>query len=311
MAGQTEPAFAARFWQYQKERFPVFKHGALIAAFSSSAVCMSALLRGQQAFPEPAAFAVGFVVLFGLFLQLRISDEFKDREEDARHRPERAVPRGLVSLGELAWLGVAVAVIQVVAVAVYFPLLLVLLALAAGYMALMGAEFFVVDWLKPRPFVYMVSHMVVMPLIDLFATACDWLVMTGRPPTGLFWFLVVSFFNGVIIEIGRKTWAPAMERPGVESYSSAWGRGKAVAVWLVSMVLGYGCALVVAADIGFFIPVALWLGAVGLAMAVAGRRMVRAPDERAVAALENLSGLWVFSVYLALGIVPMGVAVWL
>lgn len=311
MADRTEPAFAVRLWQYQKERFPVFKHGALIAAFSSSAVSMSALLRGQQAFPEPVAFAVGLVVLFGLFLQLRISDEFKDREEDARYRPERAVPRGLVSLRELAALGVVVAVLQVVVVTAYDPRLLVLLALAAGYMALMGAEFFVADWLKPRPFIYMVSHMVVMPLIDLFATACDWLVGTGTPPTGLFWFLVVSFFNGVIIEIGRKTWAPAQERPGVESYSSAWGRGKAVSVWLAAMLLGYGCALVVAADIGFLVPVALWLGGIGLAMAVVGRRLVRAPDERIVAALENLSGLWVFSVYLVLGIVPMGVAVWL
>ena len=35
----------ARLWEYQAERFPVFKHGALIVAFGASAVCLSAMLR--------------------------------------------------------------------------------------------------------------------------------------------------------------------------------------------------------------------------------------------------------------------------
>ena len=36
-------------------------------------------------------------------LQLRLADEFKDFEEDSRYRPYRPVPRGLVSLRDLAW----------------------------------------------------------------------------------------------------------------------------------------------------------------------------------------------------------------
>ena len=46
------------------------------------------------------------------FLQLRIADEFKDFEDDARYRPYRPVPRGLVTLRELAWVGVGAAAIQ-------------------------------------------------------------------------------------------------------------------------------------------------------------------------------------------------------
>ena len=38
---------ANRWWVYQRERFPVLVHGALIGAFSLSAVCCSALLRGD------------------------------------------------------------------------------------------------------------------------------------------------------------------------------------------------------------------------------------------------------------------------
>ena len=40
------------------------------------------------------------------FLQLRIADEFKDFAEDSRFRPYRPVPRGLVTLTELGWVGV-------------------------------------------------------------------------------------------------------------------------------------------------------------------------------------------------------------
>src|SRR5829696_4543202 len=88
-------SFLPRWWAYQRERFPVFAHGLLIAAFS-----YSALLRGRAAV-EPAGALAAFVTAFLFFLQLRIADEFKDFEEDARYRPYRAVPRGLVSLREL------------------------------------------------------------------------------------------------------------------------------------------------------------------------------------------------------------------
>ena len=58
------------------------------------------------------------------------------------------------------------------------------LAIVWCYMALMGREFFVPAWLRARPFLYLVSHMVVVPLVDLYATACDWLVAAEPPPPG-------------------------------------------------------------------------------------------------------------------------------
>ena len=90
-----------RWWTYQKERFPIFKHGILVAAFSSSAIAFSALLGGGG--PQWSAFFVAFLSSLIFFLQLRIADEFKDAEEDAKYRPYRAVPRGLVSLRELGF----------------------------------------------------------------------------------------------------------------------------------------------------------------------------------------------------------------
>jgi 4-hydroxybenzoate polyprenyltransferase len=42
---------------------------------------------------------------------------------------------------------------------------------------------------------------------------------------GFFW---VSFFNGTVLEIGRKIRAPQDEEAGVETYSFLWGRGGAL-----------------------------------------------------------------------------------
>ena len=121
---------AGRWWVYQRERFPLFAHGPLVLAFSSSAVCFSHLLRGQNNWPALASVVVAFATCLLFFLGLRIADEFKDIEEDTRYRPYRPVPRGLVTLRELGWVGAAVAVIQL-ALALWLAPGLSLILLAA------------------------------------------------------------------------------------------------------------------------------------------------------------------------------------
>ena len=78
----------------------------------------------------------------------------------------------------------------------------------------------------------MVSHMAIMPLVDWFATGCDWVHAGGTMPPGLFWFLAASFCNGIVIELGRKIRSPGEEEAGVETYSVLWGPRIAVLAWL-------------------------------------------------------------------------------
>ena len=130
-------------------------HAPLVAAFSASAVCFSSLVRGHVAIPSPAALVVAFVTSLLFFLQLRIADEFKDFEEDARFRPYRPVPRGLVTLRELAWVGVGAAAVQLALALWLDPSLAWLLALAWVYLALMTRSSSSARWLKAHPVIYM------------------------------------------------------------------------------------------------------------------------------------------------------------
>jgi 4-hydroxybenzoate polyprenyltransferase len=300
----ADPQGFARWGVYQRERFPLLAHGPLVLAFSFSAVSYSSLLRGQHGIPPLPNIAVSFVTALLFFLQLRIADEFKDFEDDSRYRPYRPVPRGLVKLKELAVLGVIAAAIQLGLALWLSPALVPFLLLVWAYLALMTKEFFVPEWLKAHPVVYMVSHMAIMPLIDLYATTCDWRVANVPAPEGLIWFLFVSFLNGIVIEVGRKLRAPEQEEEGVETYTVLWGRKVAPAVWVGAIIGTAIVAFLAAREIHFVVPVVSLLSVlVSLAIIIAARFAAQ-PEAKRAKWFEPLSGVWTLAMYLSLGALP-------
>jgi 4-hydroxybenzoate polyprenyltransferase len=302
---------ANRWWVYQRERFPIAAHAPVILAFSLSAVAYSALLRGAASLPGWKPCLVAFLSSLLSFFQLRLADEFKDFEEDSRYRPYRPVPRGLIKLRELAWVWAACMAAQLL-LSLWLALrLAVLLVITWVYLGLMTREFFMRRWLKAHPVVYMVSHMAIMPLIDLYATACDWVPLRSLgPPPGLMWFLVVSLFNGMVVEIGRKIRVPQDEETGVETYSFLWGRGRAVVVWLTIMIVTGALACVAAANIRFS-PGVLMILAAAIATAIAiSVRFLNTSAAGAGKWLETMAGVWCLALYLSLGVLPIALRFW-
>jgi hypothetical protein len=297
---------ANRWIVYQHERFPLAGHAPLVAAFSGSAVSFSALLRDPSSVPgwRPAIVAFATSLLF--FLQLRIADEFKDAAEDARFRSYRPVPRGLVTLSELRTIGVGAAIVQA-ALAIWLDTsLLTLLVPVWVYLLLMQREFFAARWLRDRPIAYMVTHMTIVPLIDLYATACDWRVTGLRhPPAALSWFLLVSLCNGFVIELGRKIRAPMDEEHGVQTYTSLWGARGATLVWMGALASAGLCALVAARSVEMTLPLAAALLTLLGVCVAAATRFVASPLPASGKRFEALSWLWTVSMYLTLGLVPL------
>jgi len=291
-----------RWWIYQKERFPVFANGLLIAAFSACAVSYAALLTGGPA-PQVPAFLVAFISCFLFFLQLRIADEFKDKEEDARYRPYRPVPSGLVTFGELRVVFIGAAVIQIVLAWWHAPQLVWILFFAWVYLALMSVEFFARDWLVVRPITYLWTHMLIMPIVDLHATAAYWVPQGLRPELSLFPFLAASFCNGLVIELGRKIRQPDAEEEGVPTYSKLWGRRGAVVTWVCCAVATLAFSFTAAWKID-----ALWLH--GLCMVPVFCLMLFASfgyvfSNRSGKWLETVAGIWTLMLYLSLGLLPL------
>ncbi len=301
----TDTRLVHRGWTYLQERFPPLENGLLVAAFGLSALYHSALLRGRADVPgaKPALAAFGLTLLF--FFLLRVADEFKDLEKDRQYRPERPVPRGLVSLRELGMAGAGAGVLQL-ALAMWVDVTVLLTLLGAwAYFGLMCAEFFVPDWLDRRPLLYMLSHMLIMPAIALLASACDWAAAGAAPPTAFAWFLGASFFGGLVFEVGRKIRAPEGEQAGVETYSKTWGRSRAVGAWLGAMALAGGTAVGAAGQVDAGMIVAGFLGAALLAAVVVAGRFLQSPTPDRAEPFELVSGVWLLLLYGGMGLVPV------
>ncbi|MFM7314382.1 MAG: UbiA family prenyltransferase [Cyanobium sp.] len=302
-----------RLWIYQGERFPLCRHGPLITVF-----CGAAALYGSQrvGLPMEPAPLLGAIAISGAFFPLmRIADEFKDRDDDRRHRPYRPVPRGLVSLQELARVGMAIALMQLALVAVLAPAAWWLLLLGWLWFALMGVEFLVPHWLRTHLLLYTLSHMVIVPLIALLAAGIAVLPAgIPLPWPDLLPLLGLCFCNGLAIEFARKIRLPQREEPGVETWSALWGLRPALRRWLVVLLLSLPLALAAAWPVGagtrlllLLVPLLAWLPRRILLLWRADRHSAPAsppsgasPD-RSAAPLELPTGLWTLATYLAVG----------
>ena len=301
----------SRWYIYQRERFPIIGNGALILAFASGAVCFSAQLRATAADARStvalSSLVVAFISSLLFFFQLRVADEHKDLAEDTRWRPYRPVPRGLVTLRELRTLAIASMVVQAVLAVMLSPRLVAVLLLVWGYMWLMAREFWAHDYLRARPVMILWTHMLVIPLIDLYATACDWMTVSSAPSSfriGLVWFLLASFFNGMVVEIGRKLRSPDDEEEGVETYTRVWGPSRAVGAWLVVMASTAVFAILAATHVQSTRVVALVLSVVFVVACVAGFSLVSNPARGRGKRLEAIAGVWTIALYLTVGVVP-------
>ncbi|MCK0121729.1 UbiA family prenyltransferase [Loktanella sp. F6476L] len=292
-----------RMWIYQSERFPLKKTAPLLGVFSAASICASATLSGRE-IPDFGVFVVGFIVAMALFFQMRVCDEIKDLDDDRRFRPDRPIPRGLVSLRGVIQVGLATIPIAILAVGAWHPPVLWLLLLVWLWLTAMTFEFGVPAFLKARPVLYLLSHMAIMPLIDVLITGLEWVPGGGGSPF-LWLFIALSFVNGCILEIGRKLWAPESEIDGVDTYSGLWGVRRASTIWLVCVGVAFGLLWGIGG-----VTQSGWLVA-PMGAVMVGLCVVRAlayrdePTVKAAEGMDTIAGLWVFACYAIAGFVPL------
>ena len=108
---------------YLNERFPAGKNSFFVLMFTLSAYVYTGLLYNMKIFemtgrdpdriPMPLHKVIPlFTIILMFFFQLRLTDEFKDYEEDLKYRPYRPVQRGIITLKALGHIGIVTIIVQ-------------------------------------------------------------------------------------------------------------------------------------------------------------------------------------------------------
>ena len=262
---------------YLNERFPLGKNSFFVLIFTLSGYIYTGLLYNSKIIKPILSKEINrvpllwdkeidkvpmiwykllplFIIIFMFFFQLRITDEFKDYEEDLKYRSYRPVQRGIISLKALGKIGIATVIIQIIFAHVINPKIIYYMMLVWIYMFLMTKEFFIKNWLTERILIYALSHVVIMIFITLvIVKGTGYILQNHFLETlylslekyeknifiGLIPLFASNYLNGIVLEIGRKTRKSDEEEHGVQTYSKLWGRKKAVIILSLLFVIEY------------------------------------------------------------------------
>ena len=296
-----------KWWFYQKERFPLVMYIPMMALFALSGLSYSwHLAHDAGSFSDIGLILYVIAVLVTLFwfMLLRIADEHKDFEEDIKYRPYLPVPRGLITLKELRNLGLGLGIIQVLMLIWLDWQLLIVLAIVYVWFLLMYKEFFIPQWLKARPICYLASHMLIMPLISLLITAIEWLPRGRGFSLGILIYLIASFCNGTIVEVGRKLRAQADEEAGVDTYTGVWGVKRAMVIWIICLTISGASTVWAGLQIRMGREILIVFSILYVYGIFTAKRFAKKPTPKNAKVFKILPSVWTLLIYLMLGLLP-------
>ena len=327
---------------YLNERFPLGKNSIFVLIFTLSGYIYTGLLYNSKIIKPTLSKEVNrvllfwdkeidkvpiiwykflplFIIIFMFFFQLRITDEFKDYEEDLKYRPYRPVQRGVISLKALGKIGIATIIIQIILAHVINPKLIYFMLLVWFYMFLMTKEFFIKNWLTERILIYALSHVVIMIFITLvIVKGTGYILESHFLETlylsvekygknifiGLIPLFALNYLNGIVLEIGRKTRRADEEEYGVQTYSKLWGKKKAAVI--LSLLFAVEYFLVILGLSYTYEKYFLFSGLVLLIILIISIYFMIKFLKKDLSGkiVESISGLWIVFSSMGLGLLP-------
>jgi len=316
---------------YLNERFPLGKNSIFVLIFTLSGYIYTGLLYNSKIInqifskeikvPMPWHKIVAlFIIIFMFFLQLRITDEFKDYEEDLKYRAYRPVQRGVVTLKALGKIGIATVIIQIILAYIIDFKIIYFMIIVWFYMFLMAKEFFIKEWLTKRILIYALSHVVIMIFITLVIVNATQYIVLGEAENifkfvALQWYrhnidialiplFTLNYLNGIVLEIGRKTRRADEEEHGVQTYSKLWGKKKAVVI--LSLLFAVEYFLVILGLSYTYEKYFLFSGLVLLIILIISIYFMIKFLKKDLSGkiVESISGLWIVFSSMGLGLLP-------
>ncbi len=292
---------------YQKERCPLLSYVFMSIILGACSLIYSrhlpVTLKTVQ-HPGVFQYAVSIISTLTFFMLLIIGDEHKDYEKYRKYYPNRPVQRGLVTLRELRRVGSFLIAVQVILAILLDPNLLGLLAIVYIWYILMFIRFFVPDLLRGKPTLYLVSHMLIVPMMMLYATAIEWLPRLGTISFGIIMFIISIFCSGMIVEIGAKLIREEDDISYEDTYTKIWGTKRTIKIWMTSLVLSYISTIAAAYPVKAAPEIITVLSAMMCLAIFYCIRFLKNPCTKTGKIFRIFPRVWNVTLYLLLGIVP-------
>lgn len=245
-ARRAYPGRAARWRTFVRERVAL---PALLAVGAAQGASAQYLVRPTL---DYTALTLATAGIAGLLLLLRIMDEIKDVGKDQIAHPERPLPRGLLTVNDvrqgLRWVTGTLLGGSLLLAATTSWVAGALYALSVLYALLMYREFFAPRFLEARPFLYALTHQVVLLPLYAFATAVA--APESSVSTPVLWFGLTGLGASFAYEVCRKLDPNA--HPVLRTYLTVHGTHRTVAAVIVSV------ALLLVATVQIEVQVVVW-----------------------------------------------------
>jgi len=247
--GWSWPAagYCRRMAAYLRAMFPIALHGPLaLLLFANLAWLLRRHLPGQ-----PGSVRAAVVALFSMIaldLLIRMMDEIKDKDLDARYHPTRPLPAGVVTESDLRWSQLLVAGAFLAAATTSPATVLGAVGLLA-YSVALSRHLLMRPLLERSPLLTLLTHSPLVPLVLLYVAAlllaAGGFSLADLPRAALTLSLTVTWLSLVTVEIARKTRVPQRE-DGYPTYSAIWGLKPAIMAALAAATAALLLAVVLA-----------------------------------------------------------------
>ena len=231
----TDAPLPRRYVQFVDERFAPLLHLPLIAILVGPTHVASWTASGGDIstilwWP---AIVSGIAVALAL-LAMRADDDAKDAAADLVGRPDRPVPRGVVSADELRRLASGCLALGAIVTLGLPSAATIAFLVAAAFLWLAGRDFMAPRLVHRDLLAYALVHAPGIPLLALFVW---WSNPAASWHPSLAALLLLTAGATFCLEISRKTCAPEDERHSVETYSGAYGPGTAMAIAATALAI--------------------------------------------------------------------------
>lgn len=222
-----------------KERFDPLSHSLMILVFVIVHILIAKKLFLIDISSLKILFLLISVTLF--YFKLRLYDEVKDYELDLVINPKRPLQRGLINHQDM-YKGMLICIfLELLFFSIQGINAILSLVIAISYSLLMYKEFFIKDKIRPHLTTYAISHTIVTSLLTLaiFSFLNQQPFLSNVLNSNLLYFSIINWMLFNIFEFGRKTFALSEERLNIDTYSSLFGKKRAVMLVFSQAIIAF------------------------------------------------------------------------